>query len=140
MIFTDAEENDFLAMEKLAIREKVYVKEIKERLSRPGKMQFYMIMRNDSYRGFDKKVSVIIDVQKEVQRAPIEYDEEDIQAMKAPSMMQQMMELAPQENESDDEESEDEQSTAPTNKDANSNSASQAQEQEKASPESKKEK
>jgi hypothetical protein len=54
------------------------VKEIKERLSRPGKMQFFMILRNDSYRGFDKKIAVVIDVQKEVQRAPVEYDEEDI--------------------------------------------------------------
>lgn len=58
LVFTDAEENDFLAMEKLVIKEKSFVKEIKERLQRPGKMQFFMILRNDSYRGFDKKVSV----------------------------------------------------------------------------------
>lgn len=58
LIFTDAEENDFLAMEKLFIKEQVFVKEIKERLSRPGKMQFFMILRNDSYRGFDKKLAV----------------------------------------------------------------------------------
>lgn len=58
LIFTDAEENDFLAMEKLFIKEKKFVKEIKERLSRPGKMQFFMILRNDSYRGFDKKLAV----------------------------------------------------------------------------------
>ena len=58
LVFTDAEENDFLAMEKLVIKEKTYDKEIKERLQRPGKMQFFMILRNDSYRGFDKKVSV----------------------------------------------------------------------------------
>lgn len=78
LIFTDAEENDFLAMEKLVIKERVFVKEIKERLSRPGRMMFYMILRNDSYRGFDKKISVNIDVLKEVVRAPVEYDEEDI--------------------------------------------------------------
>ena len=78
LVFTDAEENDFLAMEKLVIKEKIFVKEIKERLSRPGKMQFFMILRNDSYRGFDKKVSVAIDVLANVVRAPVEYDEEDI--------------------------------------------------------------
>jgi len=47
-----------------------------------------MILRNDSYRGFDKKVSVMIDVLPYVYRPPVEYDDEDIQAMKAPSMMQ----------------------------------------------------
>jgi hypothetical protein len=94
-------------MEKLIIKEQHYVKEIKERLSRPGRMQFFMILRNDSYRGFDKKISVCIDVLKDVKRAPVEYDEEDIQAQKAPSMMQSMMELNPGDN-SDDDESEDE--------------------------------
>jgi len=79
LVFTDAEENDFLAMEKLVIKEKVFVKEIKERLSRPGKMQFFMILRNDSYRGFDKKISVMIDVLKDApDRVPVEYDEEDL--------------------------------------------------------------
>lgn len=37
-----------------------------------------MILRNDSYRGFDKKVSVMINVLQDVVRAPVEYDEEDI--------------------------------------------------------------
>lgn len=39
---------------------------------------FNMILRNDSYRGFDRKVTVMVDVLKEVHRAPIEYDDEDI--------------------------------------------------------------
>jgi hypothetical protein len=95
LVFTDAEENDFLAMEKLVVTEKVYTKEIKERLGKAGRMQFFMILRNDSYRGFDKKVCVVIDVKASVNRPPVEYDEEDIQAAKAPSMMQQMMELQP---------------------------------------------
>lgn len=93
LVFTDAEEINFLAMEKIAIKEQVFVKEIKERLGRPGMMQFFMILRNDSYRGFDKRIAVQIPVKAEVKRAPVEYDEEDIQAAKAPSMMQQMMEL-----------------------------------------------
>jgi hypothetical protein len=60
LIFTDQEEINFLAMEKLIIKEKVFVKEIKERLGRPGLMQFFMILRNDSYRGFDKRICVQI--------------------------------------------------------------------------------
>lgn len=97
-------------MEKLIIKEKVYVKEIKERLGRPGIMQFFMILRNDSYRGFDKRIAVQIPVKAEVKRTPVEYNDEDIQAAKAPSMMQAMMELQPQDD-SDDEVSEDEATT-----------------------------
>lgn len=103
-------------MEKLFIKEKKFVKEIKERLTRPGKMIFFMILRNDSYRGFDKKLAVQIDVLKEVNRAPVEYDEEDIQAAKAPSMMQAMMEV--NDDNSDDDDSEDETTTNNTSKDA----------------------
>jgi len=121
LIFTDAEELDFMAMEKLVFREKVFTKEIKERLSRPGKMQFFMILRNDSYRGFDKKVAVQIDVLKEANRTPVEYNEEDVQAAKAPSMMQAMMEMDA--DNSDDDESEDE-ATAAAKQSANPTQAS----------------
>ena len=93
-------------MEKLFIKEQVFVKEIKERLSRPGKMQFFMILRNDSYRGFDKKLAVQIDVLQTANRPPVEYDDEDLQAAKAPSMMQAMMEVNG--DNSDDDDSEDE--------------------------------
>jgi len=65
-------------MEKLVLKERVFVKEIKERLGRPGIMQFFMILRNDSYRGFDKRIAVAIEVKKDVVRKPIEYDDEDI--------------------------------------------------------------
>ena len=106
LVFTDEEENDFFAMEKLVIKEPTHVKEIKERLSKPGVMAFSMILRNDSYRGFDKKVNIQINVLKEVKRDTVEYNEEDVQASKAPSLMQQMMEMNP--NESDDDEEEDE--------------------------------
>lgn len=80
-------------MEKLLIKERVFTKEIKERLSRPGRMEFCMILRNDSYRGFDKKINLGINVLKEVKRETVEYNDEDLQAAKAPSLMQQMMEM-----------------------------------------------
>jgi hypothetical protein len=67
-VFTDDEEEDFLAMEKLVIKERVFIKEIKERMSRPGKMEFCMILRNESYRGFDKKINVMVEVKKEANR------------------------------------------------------------------------
>lgn len=95
-------------MDKLPIREKVHTKEIKERMQRAGTVELTLLLKNDSYRGFDKRVDIKIPVLKEAVRAPVEYDEEDIQAMKAPSLMQQMMEVNP-EGDSDDEESGDEQ-------------------------------
>ena len=88
-------------------------------------MQFFMILRNDSYRGFDKKLAVVIDVLKHVNRAPVEYNEEDIQASKAPSMMQAMMEMDA--DNSDDDESEDE-----------TTAAKESSNQTQATPESKK--
>lgn len=98
-------------MEKLLIKEAVHLKEIKERMQRAGRMQFCMVLRNDSYRGFDKKINIQIDVLKDVKRAAVEYDDEDIQAQKAPSLMQQMMEVNP-EGSDDEEEEEDDNTTS----------------------------
>ena len=106
-MFTDPDDNELLGMDKLIINEKVHVKEIKERMQKPGTIDLNFHLKNDSYRGFDKKCNVKINVLKEVKRAAVEYDEEDIQAAKAPSLMQSMMELNP-EGDSDDELSEDE--------------------------------
>lgn len=94
-------------MDKLVIREKTHVKEIKERMVRPGTIELTLLLRNDSYRGFDKRVDLKINVLKEAQRAPVEYDDEDLQAAKAPNMMQAMMEMNG-EGSDDDEESEEE--------------------------------
>jgi hypothetical protein len=55
LIFADATETDFLAMEKLTIKEKVYVKEMKDPLRVPGKLTMNIILKNDSYKGFDKQ-------------------------------------------------------------------------------------
>ena len=66
-----------------------------------------MVLRNDSYRGFDKKINISIDVLKEAKRVAVEYDDEDIQAMKAPSLMQQMMEVNPGADSDEDEEEEE---------------------------------
>lgn len=115
LVFTDAEDNELLGIDKLVISEKVHVKEMKDRMTRPGTIELHFHLKNDSYRGFDKKMQVKFNVLKEAKRAIIEYDEEDIQAQKAPNLMQSVMEM--QEGDSDDELSEDE-STIATNKSA----------------------
>jgi Sec63 Brl domain len=107
LIFTDGEEQELMGMDKLVIKEKVHIKEIKERMSKEGTINLTLLLRNDSYRGFDKRIDLKIPVLKEVKRAIPEYDDEDIQAQKAPSLMQSMMEMQG-ENDSDEEESEDE--------------------------------
>jgi len=116
LIFTDSEENELFAMDKLVIKEKVHVKEIKERMVRPGTIELTLLLRNDSYRGFDKRIDLKINVLKEAQRAPIEYNEEDLQAAKAPSMMQSMMEMNP-DGDSDEEEESDGETPAAEKKD-----------------------
>jgi hypothetical protein len=93
LVFTDAEQNNFFAMEKLVMKDRVFTKEIKERMGNPGRNMLFITLKNDSYKGFDKFCRVDFMVLKDVQRAPIEYNEEDVQASKAPSMMQSMMEM-----------------------------------------------
>lgn len=110
LVFTDPEENELMAMDKLVIKEKVHVKEIKERMTKEGTISLTILLKNDSYRGFDKKIEIKIPVLKEIKRALVEYDDEDIQASKAPNLMQSMMEMNA-ENDSDEEESEDEATT-----------------------------
>lgn len=55
LIFADATETDFLAMEKLIIKEKEFVKEMKDPLRVAGKLSMNVILKNDSYKGFDKQ-------------------------------------------------------------------------------------
>ncbi len=49
---------------------------------------------------------------KEAKRAQVDYDDEDVNAQKAPSLMQSMMELNPEGGDSDDELSGDETTVA----------------------------
>lgn len=95
-------------MDKLFITEKVHLKEIKERMTKPGTIELTLLLRNDSYRGFDKRIEVKIPVLKEAKRAEVVYDDEDLQAMKAPTLMQQMMEVNPEDSDDEEESDEDE--------------------------------
>lgn len=96
-----------MGMDKLVINEKVHIKELKDRMTKPGQIELHFHIKNDSYRGFDKRQSIKFTVLKEAKRAAVEYDEEDINASKAPSLMQSMMEMN-EGGDSDDELSEDE--------------------------------
>lgn len=107
LVFTDDDENDIKGMDKLIIKERVHIKEIKERMTQPGTISLSIHLRNDSYVGFNKKLDVKFRVLPEVKRAAVEYDEEDMQAAKSPSLMQSMMEVNP-DGDSDEEESDDE--------------------------------
>jgi len=50
----------------------------------PGKMMNKVILKNDSYKGFDKidKIDFMVLPPNMVKRAEIAYDDEDIQAVK----------------------------------------------------------
>lgn len=116
LVFTDKTETMLMGMDKLVIREKVHIKEIKERMQRAGVVELTLLLKNDSYKGFDKKIDLKINVLAEVKREQVDYDDEDIQASKAPSLMQQMMEVNP--DDSDEEEESDEDTSAQSNKEA----------------------
>jgi hypothetical protein len=107
LVFTDKEEQELFTMDKLIIKEKVHTKEIKERMTRPGVIELTLLLKNDSYRGFDKRIDCRIPVLAEVKREQVDYDDEDIQAQKAPSLMQSMMEVNAEGGSSDEEESDD---------------------------------
>lgn len=87
-VFADNEQNNFFALEKLNVRDRVYVKEVKERMTVAGRIMLNVLLKNDSYKGFDKQVKIDFPVLPSAQRANVEYDEEDIQAAKEPSLLQ----------------------------------------------------
>ena len=63
LIVTDKDEKELFDVEKIHLREKKFTKEIKQRMMRPGKTEIKFILKNDSFRGFDKShvVEIIVD-------------------------------------------------------------------------------
>ncbi len=78
LVFTDAEDKELHGIDKLIINEREHVKEMKDRMTRPGTIELHFHLKNDSYRGFDKKHTIRFNVLREAKRATVEYDEEDI--------------------------------------------------------------
>jgi len=118
LIFTDQEENELVAMDKLFIKEKVHVKELKERMSVEGALTITLLLRNDSYRGFDKKVELKIPVLKEVKREFPEYNEEDVEATKAPNLLEAAFDMTQQADSDDEEEESEDEKPKPSQKPA----------------------
>jgi len=58
LVFTDEQEEEFYAIEKIPIKERVYVKEIKEVMKVAGRTTMNLILMNDSYKGFDHNYKV----------------------------------------------------------------------------------
>ena len=66
--------------------------EMKQRFGRAGKFQFHCFVMNDSYIGFDKDFEIEVDVLRDDPNRVIEeYSKEDVEAVKGPSMIQQMI-------------------------------------------------
>jgi hypothetical protein len=62
----------------LNVKEKVFVKDVKEKMTVAGRLMLNVLLKNDSYKGFDKQVKIDFPVVQTAQRAPVEYDDEDI--------------------------------------------------------------
>jgi len=99
-----------LKMEKYTFKEKVNVLSEKQRVMQPGKISFIVLLKNDSYKGCDKMQKIEFEVKKHVERAPVEYNQDDLVAIKTPSMMQAVMEMNANDSDDDEEESEEEDS------------------------------
>lgn len=65
---------------------------------------FKVILKNDSYKGFDKVEKAEIIIQKEVKRDELMYNDEDIKAVRQPNLMQSMMEMQVDDSDDDEEE------------------------------------
>ena len=91
LIMTDREEQEFYTFEKLHLKEKVFTKEIKDQMRKEGRMYFHFVLKNDSFKGFDKTHDIEVKIEKGVEIEMEAYHEEDLQAVKAPGLMQQML-------------------------------------------------
>ena len=106
LIITDETFTGLAAVEKLTVTDNFFEKEFKERVHRPGKIQFTAILTNDSYRGLDQFARVEVNVvQEATNRRKIEYLKEDIKAIKEPGLIQSALEM--EDGDSDDDEDDD---------------------------------
>jgi len=110
LIITDENYNGLAAVEKLTVTDNYFEKEFKERIHRPGKIQFTALLTNDSYRGLDQQSKVEVEAVAEAKlRQKIEYLKEDIKAIKEPSLIQSALEMEDDETDEDEADEIDEQ-------------------------------
>jgi translocation protein SEC63 len=107
LLATDDTMTNIVAVEKIYLEDRVFVKEIRDRTQKPGTIQITVSVLNDSYRGFDQFVKVRCTVLEHAERQVITYDQEDLDAKKEPSVMAQMMDQG-DDSSSEEEEEQDE--------------------------------
>jgi len=106
LIITDKTLTNLATVEKLTIQDNYFVKEFKERVSKPGMVSFIALLINDSYRGLDQMTEVSTEVVAEAKnRVQFEYSKEDIKAIKQANMLQAALDMG--EEETDDDEDND---------------------------------
>ena len=81
--------------------------EMKQRFGRAGKFAFHCFISNDCYIGFDKEMSIEVEVVRDdPDRVTYEYTKEDHDAVKGPGLVQGMLQ-GEEEDDDDDDSSED---------------------------------
>lgn len=108
LIITDENFQGLAAVEKLEVKNNKFEKEFKERIQRPGKISFTAILTNDSFKGLDQQSRVEVTVvEQAVNRKKIDYQKEDIKAIKEAGIIQAAI-MGEEETDSDEDDEVDE--------------------------------
>ena len=87
LIITDLNYSGMAAVEKLNVEDHVFEKEYKERLTRPGPVDFIVILCNDCYKGLDVRQQLSVNVVMESQsRVEYKYKKQDLRAVQDKSI------------------------------------------------------
>ena len=111
LIFVDGKTKEtIIAIEKLLPKEgNSATFELKQRFGQVGKFTFYVYFKNDSYLGFDKELPFEFEIVADDKNRVIPpVMQEDIDAVKGPSMVQSMLDQKPEDESESDEENENE--------------------------------
>lgn len=104
VIITDETFTNLAAVEKITTTEDIFVKEFKERITRPGKIAFTAILANDSFKGLDQFAKVEVEVVAQAKnRTEFNYSKDDIKAIKEPTLLQSALEMEEEETDEDDD-------------------------------------
>lgn len=77
---------------------------MRQRLGKTGHFEFMVIFMNDSYVGFDKEIPFNFTIKEDdPNREVLEYDEDDVYAVKGPGIVQSLLDIAEDESDHEDE-------------------------------------
>lgn len=111
LIFVDGKTKEtIIAVEKLFPKEgNSATFELKQRFGQVGKFTFYVYFKHDSYIGFDKELPFEFEIVADDKNRVIPpVSQEDIDAVKGPSMVQSMLDQKADDESDSDEENENE--------------------------------